>query len=234
MRSLTLLFALLTAAGCSSVLGFEDPSLAGGPPTDGPVIDSPPTDTPPTGCDACPFGCEPGTTTCKDGNLWVFTTNATSNGGFGAADGARATADSRCDAMYRVTFTARNCTHVRAVIQVDNISDTLELMAQTYQIPQNVEMLRATDAAPVSAKWVDFINPNVRLIAPVTPPTAPATAVQFWSGRGAGTSVQCTDWTSSSSAVSGNIGDAAQTNEWISRGLASCDKGDQRLLCVCW
>jgi hypothetical protein len=215
------LMAAMAWGGCSQVLGLKDPSLeaeSDGPPGDGPGSDS--GNMPDSGMPDAP-----GVT-----NLWVFTTNAQLNGGFGAG-GARTAADLKCDEMYRFAYAAKQCTKIRAVVQVDNATDTLDRMSTNYQIPPNAPLLRASDSVKVAEKWGDFVNPNNQLLAAVTPV---GSAYYFWSGRGVVMDRQCTNWTSSSNALFGDMGDANLRMSWISAASARCDDLRPHLLCVCW
>ncbi|HWU85848.1 MAG TPA: hypothetical protein VN253_01130 [Kofleriaceae bacterium] len=200
-------------AGCSQIVGFKDVTLADDKSGDAGL------DAPGDGIDAPPP------------KLWIFVTDSGFAGGFGVPNGARTTADIKCNDMYQATFTNRGCTQVHAVIQIDDTVDALARMDINFPIPQNAEVLRATDATPVINNWDTLINPNVTLLAPVS--TAGST-VPFWSGRGVTSNLQCTSWTSSASGVSGNAGDATRVNGWMSQANFTCNNINQHLLCICW
>src|SRR5262245_44369915 len=121
-------------AGCSQIVGFRDVSLA----DDARQIDAAPVDVPID----MPIDMPPP-------KLWVFVTDASFAGGFGVPNGARATADIKCQDMYNMNFTMRGCTNIHAVIQIDDTVDSLARMDITFPIPQNSEVLRATDATSV-------------------------------------------------------------------------------------
>ncbi|TMQ05990.1 MAG: hypothetical protein E6J90_23625 [Deltaproteobacteria bacterium] len=203
-------------AGCSQIVGFRDVSLADDTTkdagSDAPRVDAP-IDTPPP-------------------KLWVFVTDAGFTGGFGVPNGSRATADIKCQDMYNLNFTMRSCTNIHAVIQIDDTVDSLARMDITFPIPQNAEVLRATDGTPVTNNWDTLVNPNAVLLAPVS---AATTQVPFWSGRaGSGANLQCSNWTSASSGASGNAGDATKVNAWMSQFNFMCNNFNQHLLCICW
>lgn len=220
-RTLASLALIALGAGCNTFIGLEGVSLV----NDGGVGDpDAPVDAP---IDA-PVDAmvDAGPT-----NLFLFVTNASFNGGFGAANGARVTADVKCDDMYQLTFTSLGCNDIHAVIQVDDNLDTLARMDINFPIPQGLEVLRAIDDTPVAANWDVVVDPNLSLLAPVSDS---ATSIFFWSGRGVASNLQCTNWTSASSAVQGNAGDVTKTNGWTARANIACNDIDQRLLCVCW
>jgi hypothetical protein len=210
---------VLLGGACSQVLGLKEPTseseleadarMADGPAADGPMRDG-------------PIGGQ--------SSLWTFTTTTQFPGGFGTA-GARIAADTQCDDMYRRTYTTRQCTKVRAVLQVDNTDDTLGRMAINYQIPATLRVLRATDGVKVAEKWADFVNPTMALQEAVTPL---GSNVYFWSGKGVSSDLQCTSWTSSANGSFGNAGDAnLRSSTWLAAVVLRCDAAP-RLLCVCW
>lgn len=212
---------LVVATGCSKIVGFGDVTLdpgAGG--QDATMIDAKRIDA---AIDAAPDAPKP--------KLWVFVTDASTAGGFGVPNGARTTADIRCMDMYTATFTNRGCTNVHAVIQVDDVDDSLARMKIKFPIPLTSPVQRATDETEVAANWDEFVNPNAALLAPVS---TSATALPFWSGRGVATNIQCTNWTSNQAGVSGNAGDATKVNAWMSQSNFTCNNFNQRLLCTCW
>jgi hypothetical protein len=197
-----------------------DKPVVDAPVVDAPVVDAPQDIKPDAQIDAPPS------------NLWVFVTVASFNGAFGAASGARATADSKCQDMYNANFTARSCTntHVHAVIQIDDDIDTLDRMRTTFQIPKMTEVLRATDATRVTEDWDTLVNPTGVLLAPVSA-TAPA---PFWSGRGFSPNLHCSSWTSNDAGMVGIAGDATLTSGWWAKSGTKCDRLDPHLLCICW
>jgi hypothetical protein len=217
----------LALGGCSNIIGFRDVTLEDdanasdmdGRPADAPVDDAL-VDAP---VDAPPDAPAP--------RLWAFVTNASFAGGFGSPNGARVTADIKCADMYDAAFTNLGCTEIHAVIQVDDTVDSLARMDINFPIPQTAEVLRATDATPIATNWDAFINPNQQLLAPVV---ASSTSTYFWSGRGIANNLQCTNWTSSASSMSGNAGDATKVNGWMSQANFTCNNFNQRLLCICW
>lgn len=200
MRRIVFVLAIFTAGGCSSVLGFKDPSLGEDGPGSGPA-------------------------------LWVFTTDESFRGDFGAAQGARIAADIKCNDTYQANFGNRQCARVRAVIQVEGFADSVGRMAENYQIPLDMNVSRALDAVMVSATWNDFIDPNKQLIAPVS--TSPS-SLPVWSGVGTPGSEQCSEWTSSVSSAFGIAGDAATGNRWMAQTEVACSSFNPRLTCVCW
>jgi hypothetical protein len=214
-RYWTKLVVAVSSVGCSQVLGLKDPSLEGGEP-DAPKPDAPKPDA---AVDA-PLSS----------NVWIYTTNAQFNGGFGAAN-ARAVADAKCEDMYRFAYANRACSNVRAVLQVDSNLDTLARMGGTYSIPAAAPVLRASDATPVAAKWDDVVDPSLPLQAEVTPS---GSSLYFWSGRGVVMDRQCINWSSNANASFGDIGDATKRNGWVSVASLRCDDLSPHLLCVCW
>lgn len=204
--------------GCSQIVGLKEVSLE-----DADVA-------PDGGADAMPMD---GRIDAPPPELWVFVTNASFAGGFGASSGARTTADIKCQDMYNQSFAARGCSlaNVHAVLQIDDTVDSLARMDLTFPIPQNAEVLRATDATPVAQNWDTLVNPNAALLAPVSSST---TAVPFWSGRGVTTNSQCANWTSAASGMTGNAGDATKVNAWMAQSSFTCNNFNQRLLCICW
>jgi hypothetical protein len=207
------------ATGCSKIVGFGDVTLAD-PGTHDAADDARPIDA---AIDAAIDAPNP--------KLWVFVTDASTAGGFGVPNGARTTADIRCMDMYTATFTNRACTQVHAVIQIDDVDDSLARMKIKFPIPTTSQVQRATDETPVAANWDELVNPNASLSAPVV---ASAAAVPFWSGRGIAGNIQCSNWTSASSGLSGNAGDATKVNAWMSQANFTCNNFNQRLLCTCW
>ena len=205
-------------AGCNQIVGFKDVKLEGDGGTTG--SDAPVTDA---SADAGLDGPPP--------NLFTFVTDASFIGGFGATNGARVTADIKCQDKYDMSFSTLGCTNIHAVIQVDDNVDSLARMKITFPIPLTSEVKRATDATPVINNWDAFVNPNIQLLVPISTGAAPQL---FWSGRGVGTNLQCTNWTSSASGVFGNAGDATKTNAWTSQANETCDNFDEHLVCVCW
>ncbi|HEV7558223.1 MAG TPA: hypothetical protein VGO00_22295 [Kofleriaceae bacterium] len=208
---------LALIAGCNQLIGFKDVKLEGdgGTGSDAHVDDA--------SKDAATDGPPP--------NLFTFVTDASFIGGFGATNGARVTADIKCQDKYTMSFSSLGCTNIHAVIQVDDTVDSLARMKITFPIPLTSEVKRATDATPVINNWDAFVNPNVQLMAPISTGAPPQL---FWSGRGVGSNLQCTNWTSSSSSVFGNAGDATKTNAWTSQANVTCDNFDEHLVCVCW
>jgi hypothetical protein len=161
--------------------------------------------------------------------VWTFVTNArlipTNIRG---RDGA----DTKCVAMYHLAYSHRQCTNVRAVIQV-SASDLLSQMAVRYGTPEGVPVKRADDATTVAHTWRDFIDPKAQLLAAVNPATPAPT---FWSGMGNGVAPNnhCEGWTSESHDHNGDSGDASRTSGWqYIGGVQHCDTA-HRLLCACW
>lgn len=223
LATTTLLLATL-AAGCSQVLGFKDPRLSSG--DDGGTSDSSAQDG--------SAGSDGSVDTPVDSGvaaLWVFTTNGAFQGDFGATNGGRVGADTKCGETYNVAFMTRQCTNVHAVIQVDNVDDTLDRMAGKFQIPAGVPVLRATDATKVANLWDDVVSRSAQLLAPVSTST---TSLFFWSGRGASANRHCNSWQSKDPALLGDAGDAITVSSWMSQTTFTCDSITPRLLCVCW
>lgn len=216
--------------GCSQIVGFKDVSLADDAPVvDKPVVDAPVVDAPVA--DA-PQDIKPDAQIdAPPQKLWVFVTEAGFTGGFGVPNGARTTADIKCQDMYNLQFTSRSCTNIHAVIQIDDTVDSLARMSIRFPIPRTAEVLRATDETPVAQNWDTLVNPNAALLAPVSLAASP---VPFWSGRGIASNNQCSNWTSAAAGTSGDAGDATKVNKWMEQGGFTCDNFNQHLLCVCW
>lgn len=212
------LLVVVAVVGCSQVLGFKEPSLAG---NDDAAI---PDDAAPN--DALIDAPDAGVTA-----LWVFTTNSQFLGDFGQTTGARIVADTKCDDMYQLTYTTRACSHIHAVLQVDSNVDTLGRMASTFAIPATAGVFRAADGTQVSNSWAELINPNAVLIAAVSASTS---SVIFWSGRGISADENCTSWTTKDGTVFGDTGDAIARQNWVSRSKFNCNDLTPHLLCVCW
>ena len=204
-------------AGCNQFIGLEEVSLAGDAGVD-PVVDAA-VDAPAADAavDAAPV------------DLYVFVTDQSFRGDFGAASGARTTADVKCDDKYQLSFTDKGCTEIHAFIQIDDTLDTLARMDSNFPIPQASPVLRAIDDTPVASNWDELVNPNANLLAPISDAAGP---IFFWSGRSGGGNLQCTNWTST--AGQGNAGDATTTSGWTERANVNCDNFDQKLVCVCW
>ena len=219
--------------GCSQIVGFKDVSVANDAPVvDKPVVDAPVVDAPVV--DA-PQDIKPDAQIdAPPPKLWVFVTNAGFTGDFAVPDGARKTVDIKCQDMYNLSFTARGCTNIHAVIQINENDDVLARMATNFQIPRSSEVLRATDETPVTDKWDTLVSPTGVLGAPVVVATTSSPTVPFWSGRGTNTDLQCSAWTSAASTVSGSTGDATKVNAWMAQGTFGCNNFNQHLLCVCW
>jgi len=203
------------ASSCSQIVGFKDFALVDA------GVDALESKIPDAAIDAAIDAPPP--------KLWIYVTDISANGGFGTPNGARVTADIKCQDMYAAKFTARSCKDIHAVIQVDDTVDSIARMAITFPIPKTAGVLRATDATPVARSWDDLINPNEALLAPVS---ASSSVVPFWSGRGVG--LQCSNWTSMASTVSGIAGDATKVNQWMEQAGVACNNFNQRFLCVCW
>jgi hypothetical protein len=220
-------FALV--AGCNQIVGFKDVSLAkedaGADANDGSLDDAMPDAMIDAMVDAMIDAPPP--------KLWTFVTNAGFTGGFGVPNGARTTADIKCQDMYNASFTNRGCAiaNIHAVIQIDDTVDSLARMDITFPIPQTSEVQRATDETPVAPDWDTFVSPNLSLSAPVSTAASP---VYFWSGRGVATNLSCTNWTVATSSASGNAGDATKVNSWMTQSNFTCNNFNQKLLCICW
>jgi hypothetical protein len=222
----------LAGAGCSKIVGFKDVTLEeqgdGGPTDarpdadDGSVEDA----MPDAMVDAMIDGPPP------PDQLWIFHTSAGFAGNFGSPNGARTTADIKCQDIYNLAFTGRNCslTNIHAIIQVDDTVDSIARMEITFPIPQGVEIKRAAaDATTVASDWDELINPNSALLAPVSPS---GTVITFWSGRGASSNMTCGGW--QSTAGNGNAGDVTKVNAWTNQSAPLCSSANQKLLCICW
>lgn len=231
MAFMTALLVLVLAAGCSQLSGFKDPKLVdddGGVPGDASVGGPGDNDASVDGSIDASIDAPASSVT----ELWIFVTNGAFQGDLGGMPG-RVGADARCDATYRATFmTTRQCTApVRAVLQVDNASDTLDRMGAAYQIPATVPVLRATDAVKVANVWSDVVTRTTQLLEPVSASTS---VVFIWSGRGVSANRHCNSWQSKDPALIGDIGDATKIASWLSQTTAVCDSVSPRLLCVCW
>lgn len=224
------LVVALLGAGCSQIVGFKDVKLDqqddggvdGRLPDDGDVEDAPDDVMVDAMIDAPPLPDQ----------LWIFYTSAGFNGAFGSPAGARTTADIKCQDIYNAAFTGRSCAlaNIHAIIQIDDVVDSIARMEITFPIPQGVEIKRATaDATTVAANWDELINPNSALLASVSPS---ATAIAFWSGRGGASNMTCSGWTSTGG--NGNAGDVSKVNAWTNQSAPLCSSANQKLLCICW
>jgi hypothetical protein len=258
MKKTCLIAAAALVAGCSSILGFKDPTFQEDKPVGDAAIDSPitaidaaidaPTDAPidsgPAACvpSACTFGCDTATNKCRISSLYLYATTALllgdGFGGIGANPTVRATSDALCFDTASTKFPARKCdsTRTHAVLSVST-SDSLDLMRTKYGIPlidergQPVEVHRADDDAVVSGTWNVFLDPQV---APRVPPTTATTvgAATIWTGSGE--SSTCKEWTSEAAGDFGEQGNTMITSmNWLRRGATPCDTL-AHLLCVCW
>jgi len=249
-----MLIAIVAAglvAGCSEILGLKEPDIVSpAPGLDAAIADAAPTDTAPDAapidgpaCDqaACPFGCEPDTTTCRPARLWVFaTTNAYVGddfGGMGSMPVVRSVADFVCHLTAGTKHSTRGCTldRTRAVLQVSD-ADSLALMATQYSIPTTAPVHRADDDQPVFDSWTDLIDPSKTPAAPVVNAASEDQGI-VWSGAipsSGGTRSNCKDWRSASATDAGRRGHATLTSlDWLAFDTAGCDQ-PARLLCVCW
>jgi hypothetical protein len=237
--SVVVIAAALAIAGCSSVLGFKDPTFDDMRPAPDAAVDAPTIDMGPAVCmpSACPFGCDTATNMCRDGVLWLFpSAGAFLGNAFGGTDNppdVRATADGKCLTTYTTTFGARQCNpaRVHAVLFVSG-ADSLALMASKYGVPTTVPVQRADDTVLVANTWTDFLDTTKQLRAPAT--TAASQAEGFvWTGANQPPST-CQNWMSGLSTDSGARGDTTVIdNTWIEHDVLRCDR-PARLLCVCW
>jgi hypothetical protein len=218
---------IVSVAGCNQLIGFKEVSVERDAMTQ--TAHDAPTDT--MAHDAMPDAMHDA---MKDGpppKLFVFMTDQSSNGGFGAG-GARSAADQRCTAKYNLAFTSLGCTEIHAVIQIDDTADSLARMKVNFPtVPLTTEVKRATDMTPVVGTWDGLIDPNTTLLSPISTGTPPQ---RFWSGRARGTNLQCTNWTSAENQLFGTAGDATKTFEWTVQANLRCDDIDQHLVCACW
>jgi hypothetical protein len=218
---LAALLFLCFGTGCSALIGFKDVTLEGdGGMTssdadariDAPIdmmIDSPPP------------------------KIYAYHTDQSFAGNFGGA-AARTTADTHCQNKYNLSFQALGCTaaNIHAFIQIDDVTDTLARLEVNYPIPQMSQIFRATDGTtPVATNWDAFVSPSTQLLSPIS---TSSTAGTFWSGRAPGGNLQCANWTSNSSTVSGNAGDATAVNAWTAQSNQFCNNFNQKLVCFCW
>lgn len=214
-----IVIGLSLVAGCNQIVGFKDVKLDGDAGSSG---DAQPKDA------AADMAID-----TPPQNLYTFVTDASFIGGFGAAAGARTTADIKCQDKYTLSFTALGCTNIHAFIQIDDTMDSLARMKINFPtIPLTSEVKRATDQSPVSSKFDDFVNPNAQLLAPIVP--GGGAPILFWSGRSGGGNLTCNKWTVSVNGMSGNAGDVTKTNAWTAQANVMCDNFDQRLVCMCW
>ncbi len=219
---------LALAAGCSQIVGFKDVTLEekedGGTGSDADASGDAAIDAMPDAIvDAMIDGPPP--------NLYVFRTSGNFIGSFGAAAGARATADIKCQDIYNLAYSTKGCAlaNIHAVIHIDDTVDSLARMDITFPIPQGVQLKRITDETVVAQSWDEFINPNAALIAPVD---TGASAVTFWSGRGSSSNMTCSGWTATGG--NGNAGDLTKVNQWTNQSAPACSSANQKLLCICW
>lgn len=239
MRVAWLVVLVLTGlTGCSQVLGLEKAELDDGAGRDAAVPDASLIDGPPAGCVPanCPFGCDPTTSACRAGKLWLFATiGATVASGFGGADlppNVRGGADARCLATYTDLHTARACkaSNVHAVLYVSG-ADTIAGMASRYQIDTTVPVHRATDDVLVANNWNAMLDPSLALRAPATDAPTQDDGI-VWTGAN-GTN-HCNNWTATDSTTQGVRGYTTLTDvTWLNRDAFRCDR-TARLLCVCW
>lgn len=210
------LLCLCFGAGCSALVGFKDVTLdSDGGTADasndapGDVIDSPPP------------------------KIYAFHTDQSFAGNFGGA-AARTAADTFCQNKYNAAFQSLGCAaaNIHAFVQIDDVTDTLARLDVNYPIPQMSQVVRATDGTtPIATNWSAFVSPSAQLLSPIS---TSATPVTFWSGRAPGGNLQCANWTSNSSAVSGNSGDATKVNAWTATSNQTCNNFNQKLVCFCW
>jgi hypothetical protein len=222
---------IVSVAGCNQLVGFKDVSV------ERDAMTQVPKDAPiDTVADAAmeADAAMVADAAMKDGpppKLFVFMTDQSSDGGFGAA-GARNAADQRCTAKYNLTFTSLGCTEIHAVIQIDDTVDSLARMKVNFPtVPLTTEVKRATDMTPVIGTWDGLIDPNITLSSPISTGTPPQ---RFWSGRASGTNLQCTNWTSANNALFGTAGDATKVFQWTVQANIRCDDIDEHLVCACW
>ena len=248
--------AAALATGCSSVLGFKDPSLNNVTPddaaTDAPIdaaamaidgaidgaIDAPPTDTGPAACvpSACPFGCDTTTNMCRPAELWVFETTGLFVGNdFGGKDNTvRATSDALCFATATTKFMTRACNSARthAILSVSS-ADSIGLMATTYGIPTAAPVHRADDDVVVIDTWDNLVGKQVSPNVPVTTAMS-AAAGTVWTGLGETPQTTCNKWASAAATDFGEQGNTTITStNWLFRGATECDFL-AHLLCICW
>jgi hypothetical protein len=212
---------IFSVAGCNQLIGFKDVSVQG----DAAIQAAKDASIDTVAQDAMKDGPPP--------KLFVFMTDQTSDGGFGAA-GARNAADQRCTAKYNLAFTSLGCTEIHAVIQIDDTADSLARMKLNFPtVPLTTEVKRATDMTPVIGTWDALIDPNTTLLSPISAGTPPQL---FWSGRAgaSGTNLQCANWTSADNAQFGTAGDATKTSQWTVQKNSRCDDIDEHLVCACW
>jgi len=220
----------LAGAGCSQIVGFKDVTLEsnddGGAGSDvagsDAMVDAMPDAMIDAMIDAPP----------APDQLWVFFTSGGFNGAFGSPAGARVTADIKCQDIYTAAFSNRACTtaNIHAIIQIDDVVDSIARMDITFPIPQGVQIKRATaDATVVASEWDELVNPNAILSASVSPSSAVTT---FWSGRGASSNMTCGGWLSTTG--NGNAGDVSKVNQWTNQSAPLCSNANQKLLCICW
>jgi hypothetical protein len=229
------------AAGCSSLLGFKDPTFQEDRPIDATPIDGPidgSIDTGPAACMAsdCPvFGCDTATNMCRDSKLWIFpTAGAFLGNAFGGTDtppNVRGGADGKCLATYTTSFSTRQCNpaRVHAILYV-SAADGLVTMASKYSIPTSVTVHRADDDAIVAQTWTDLLDISKTSLAQITTLAMPDGIV--WTG--ANTTNTCANWTSALTADTGTRGYTSDLlASWFQRDTFRCDR-TARLMCVCW
>jgi hypothetical protein len=251
---LLVVVAAALVAGCSQVLGFKDPTLEdtgddapqdakiGGPGDDGgPMTDAAePIDAAPGCPSTCTFGCDPGSTTCKTGQLYVYeTVGAFGANAFGGQDvpaTVRATADNLCFMTAADSFPARQCSRDRthAVLSITSLDNTTT-MASQFSIPVDVGVSRAEDGVLVENNWNDLIDLTKVPRAAIT--TATGDQALVWTGASSNVSptTTCQAWTSAANANQGLTGhtDLTTAPNWLGRGGTKCDLL-AHLLCICW
>jgi len=236
----TCLFAIaavaLATTGCNAVLGFKDPRLVEGlGPNQDAAIDAPidapdasPTVTCPTSCD--PFGCDPGTMTCRPKKVFIF---LSAGQYFGDGVGGRSGADLHCLQTYDAdaTLKARSCNRARvhSLLTVE-AADTIGLMPTKFGVPSDVPIDRADDGANVADNWAMLTGLNV----PHNPAANAANETAGIAWTGASGSATCLGWTSQDPNQSGATAHPTlMVTTWMNRGSLACSSLE-RLLCVCW
>lgn len=242
MKTVMTLSAVITLAGCSSILGFKDPKLQD-VPEDAAQMDAmidagslarcKPTE--------CAFGCDTTTDACRDGVVWIYLSAGAfagdAFGGTGTNVDVRGGADALCRKTYTesATLTTRSCNlnRVHAVISIGS-ADTIALMSSNpaIMVPTSVPVQRGLDAAVIANNWNDFTDINT------TPRVAVLDDVDqnnglVWTGFNS-TTATCKGWTSELGTDSGVQGHATMiVGNWWSRSSVACSNF-ARLVCACW
>jgi hypothetical protein len=182
-------------------------------------------------CAPCGFGCNGTTDACRPAKLFlVLTAGGFQGAGTTTPIGGRAGADAKCFTDINTRFPGLACTaaHTHAVLSI-SAAETIATMSATFNIQTDVPLHRGNDDVRVANHWIDFVNPNLDALAPLS--TATVGNGFAWTGgfNGAAT---CNGW-GTSSTTQGTRGDTRQTNAFrVALEGFDCQLSN-KLLCVC-